>query len=59
VQSDGSYLSASDDRVHFGLGPSITQPTVVVIWPDGVRERYSNVGLDRQITVVRGKGDHQ
>jgi hypothetical protein len=59
VHSDGSYLSASDDRVHFGLGPSITQPTVVVIWPDGIRERYSNVGLDRQITVVRGKGDHQ
>ena len=33
-QSDGSYLSASDSRVHFGLG-SATQATASIRWPDG------------------------
>ena len=50
VRSDGSYLSASDVRVHVGLGPSAAAPAVVVQWPDGVRERWTN--------VARGSSGH-
>ena len=36
VKTDGSYLSASDIRVHVGLGASAQIDAVVVEWPDGV-----------------------
>jgi enediyne biosynthesis protein E4 len=39
VRTDGSYLSASDRRVHFGLGISPVIDALVIWWPDGTRER--------------------
>lgn len=56
VKTDGSYLSASDSRVHFGLGASATRGAVVVQWPDGPRERWTDVGVDRLVTFKRGSG---
>ena len=56
VRTDGSYLSASDGRVHVGLGNSSAPVAVVVQWPDGVRERWSNVAADRLVTLQRGTG---
>jgi hypothetical protein len=55
VRTDGSYLSASDTRVHFGLGsfPGIT--AIVIQWPDGERERRTDVTADKPITVSRGE----
>ena len=43
VRTDGSYLSASDSRVHFGLGSSAAVDAVVVQWPDGEIERWPRV----------------
>jgi len=54
ARTDGSYLSANDFRVHFGLGGSAVAPAVVVQWPDGVRERWTDVQPDRVITLGRG-----
>jgi enediyne biosynthesis protein E4 len=56
VRTDGSYLSASDARVHVGLGTSPTVSGVVVEWPDGVRERWTDVRVDRVVTLRRGTG---
>ena len=56
VRTDGSYLSASDDRVHVGLGASGAAVTVDVEWPDGVRERWADVAVDRLVTLRRGGG---
>jgi hypothetical protein len=56
VRTDGSYLSASDLRVHFGLGPSGAPAAVVVQWPDGHRERWAAVAVDRVVTLRRGAG---
>ena len=56
VGTDGSYLSASDARVHFGLGPVAGSPRLIVQWPDGRRERWANPGIDRIVTVTRGTG---
>ena len=53
VRTDGSYLSASDLRVHFGLGSSAAIQAVVVQWPDGRRERWTDVGVDRLVTLKR------
>ena len=56
VRTDGSYLSASDVRVHFGLGSSAAVSAVVVQWPDGQRERWTGVSGDRVLTLRRGTG---
>jgi len=56
VRTDGSYLSASDTRVHFGLGATPSIDAVVVQWPDGQRERWTGIGGDRLVTLRRGSG---
>ncbi len=56
VRTDGSYLSAGDMRVHFGLGTSRAVGAVVVQWPGGPRERWSGVAADRVVTLRRGEG---
>src|SRR5262245_12561491 len=54
VRTDGSYLSASDVRAHFGLGAAAAVTAIVVQWPDGQRERFTDVGADRLVTLRRG-----
>jgi hypothetical protein len=49
--SAGSYLSASDKRVHFGLGAAATA-TVEIQWPSGRRQKIENVRADRFQTVT-------
>jgi hypothetical protein len=56
VKTDGSYLSAGDSRVHFGLGTSTAIGAVIVEWPDGQRERWTNLTADRLHLVRRGSG---
>jgi enediyne biosynthesis protein E4 len=56
VKTDGSYLSASDPRVHFGLGSSPALEAVVVQWPDGHRERWTGLAGDQLTTLRRGTG---
>jgi hypothetical protein len=46
----GSYLSASDGRVHFGLG-SEEQATVEISWPSGRKQVLENVACDQIVTV--------
>jgi hypothetical protein len=59
--TDGSYLSASDARVHFGLGATSTIDTITIEWPNAegalpLRERWTNVPADRIMTLKRGTG---
>jgi tetratricopeptide (TPR) repeat protein len=42
----GSYLSASDPRLHFGLGADRTVDTVEVRWPSGTVQRFRSVEAD-------------
>ncbi|MEO7145623.1 MAG: CRTAC1 family protein [Bryobacteraceae bacterium] len=46
----GSYLSASDGRAHFGLGPE-KEATVEIVWPGGKKQVLENVAADRIVTV--------
>lgn len=48
--ASGSYLSASDSRVHFGLGAD-TRATVEIVWPSGKKQRLDNIAADRIVTV--------
>ncbi len=50
ANSAGSYLSASDKRVHFGLG-SATTANVKIIWPSGIHQSLPAVAADRFLPV--------
>lgn len=54
--TDGSYLSASDPRVHFGLGPAGVPTAVDVRWPHGGRERFAIAAAEGAVTLVEGTG---
>ncbi len=56
ARTDGSYLSASDNRVHFGLGPDARIDELVVEWPDGSTEAFMAPAPDRIAIVTRGEG---
>jgi hypothetical protein len=54
--ADGSYLSASDSRVHFGLGRDPSLEAVVVQWPGGDKEVWTNVRADSVVTLRQKSG---
>jgi hypothetical protein len=56
AHTDSSYLSASDVRVHFGLGADPTIELVVVYWPDGSKESWDKVPADTIINLRKGAG---
>ncbi|PYR89575.1 MAG: hypothetical protein DMF84_24025 [Acidobacteria bacterium] len=56
VHTDSSYLSASDVRVHFGLGKSSDIRGVMVRWPDGSEERWDSVQPDKVVVLRQGSG---
>jgi enediyne biosynthesis protein E4 len=51
VTTAGSYLSASDRRVHVGLGKDAVARSVAVRWPGGATQTFSNVPANRQLTL--------
>lgn len=52
----GSYLSASDPRLHFGLGKAERVERIEVRWPSGLRDVVHDVKADQMITLVEGRG---
>lgn len=56
ARADGSYGSANDPRVLVGLGTLTDTPTVRVRWPDGHVEAWSDVSIDRWLTLREGSG---
>ena len=55
VLSQTSFLSASDLRLHFGLGEA-RSTAMTVRWPTGVRERFAIREVDRAVRLVEGEG---
>jgi enediyne biosynthesis protein E4 len=56
VQTDGSYLSASDSRVHFGLSGCSDCSDILVYWPDGSSERWPKPPTSKFVTLRQGTG---
>jgi hypothetical protein len=52
-QTQGSYLSASDKRVHFGLGAA-KSAEITIRWPDGTKETCGTFAADREVTITQG-----
>jgi hypothetical protein len=47
----GSYLSASDPRLHFGLGAAERVQRIEVFWPSGGTRTLSDLAADRVLTI--------
>jgi hypothetical protein len=56
VLSGGSYLSSSDQRVHFGLGDATSVESIEVHWPSGTVESFPMKGIDAITTLTEGGG---
>jgi hypothetical protein len=48
--TSGSYLSASDRRIHFGLGTQ-TRVSAEIIWPGGKRQVVDDILVDQTLTI--------
>jgi enediyne biosynthesis protein E4 len=55
VVSQSSFYSASDPRLHFGLG-EFTSVDLEVYWPNGLHERYKGLAANRLVTLREGSG---
>jgi enediyne biosynthesis protein E4 len=51
VTTSSGYLSASDGRVHFGLGETPIVSCIEVRWPSGILQTLTDVKADRQMEV--------
>lgn len=56
VQSQSSYYSVNDFRLHFGLGTDAKADEVSVRWPSGKRERLKDLPGDRLVVIEEGRG---
>jgi hypothetical protein len=51
VTTAGSYLSASDKRVHFGLGKDSAAQTIEIRWPSGIVQTLKDVHADQMLEI--------
>ena len=56
VRTDGSFCSANDPRLLFGLGASDTVDRVLVRWPDGSEEVWTSLATGRYTVLRQGEG---
>ncbi len=57
ARADGSYASANDPRVLVGLGAAATVRRVRVVWPSGREEDWTDLPVDRWLTLEEGMGE--
>lgn len=56
VAADGSFASANDPRILFGLGDAPEADGLDVYWPSGRRESFPAPPVGRYTTLVEGHG---
>lgn len=52
----GSYMSASDPRIHLGLGAATAVDRVTVRWANGATQSWQNLPGNQYTTLPRAKG---
>jgi tetratricopeptide (TPR) repeat protein len=53
----GSFLSASDARLHFGLGEAAAVDSVEVLWPSGQVDHYGRLASDTGYLLREGRSE--
>ncbi|MGH7194363.1 MAG: ASPIC/UnbV domain-containing protein, partial [Candidatus Saccharimonadales bacterium] len=55
VSPASSYLSSSDPRIHWGLGPFERLEKLVIRWPSGDEQTFGDVPADQFLRITEGK----
>ena len=55
VQSQSSFISCDDRRLHFGLGTNL-KANVQIRWPSGMSQTLPNIAADQLLTVKEDTG---
>ncbi len=55
VSTAGSYLSAHDKRVHFGLGEESSISLLEIYWPSGAKQIWKDLRVDQVFRAMEGK----
>ncbi len=53
-RSGDSYLSHSDDRLHFGLGSRTRVDSIAVRWPNGDTQEFGGMTANTSIRIIQG-----
>ncbi len=56
ARANSSFLSASDPRLHFGLGAATSVESIVVHWPSGQLDRIAGEAVDQELVIKEGQG---
>jgi enediyne biosynthesis protein E4 len=56
VRANSSFESASDPRLHFGLGTARRVVSITIRWPSGVTDKITDEVADQEVVVGEGKG---
>jgi len=56
VRANASFESASDTRLHFGLGQATRVDSITIRWPSGTVDRIGAENADQELVVEEGKG---
>ena len=56
VRANSSFESASDPRLHFGLGSATHVDSIAIYWPSGRTDIIRGEAADQEILVEEGKG---
>jgi hypothetical protein len=56
VEGGSSHMSQNDKRVHIGLADNSAVQRLEILWPSGKRQQFSDLPIDRIITINEEKG---
>ena len=56
VRANSSFESASDPRLHFGLGAARRVDSILVRWPSGKVESFESQAADQGLVIQEGTG---
>jgi hypothetical protein len=56
IQPAHSYASSNDPRVHVGLGNASVVDEILVLWPDGLEEKFTGFAVDQYAILRRKSG---
>jgi hypothetical protein len=56
INAQNSFLCQNDLRVHFGLGNAATIQTLIIKYPSGAEETFSNISVNMFYTNVESSG---
>jgi hypothetical protein len=57
ARTNSSFESASDPRLHFGLGAATRVDSIAVRWPSGQVDRLGPCAADRELVLEEGRGE--